>query len=331
MKGMVLRRRLSVGRNSPGRKAGGRRHHDCSRFDQAAKRGRRGKIPSQAILMKAVVPDLMSLSDTALRVYLARSRFANRSTGLSYPGRVILLRALGSPSLYTCWFCGGLTRFLTKDMERKREVRTMERAMQLLEADEELAARGLIRAETLTTRTDRGEVEFDGVRLLMPGGDVHRIPKRAAADTFFIIPDPIFACGAPGLWRRLEHGFEPVSEDALKLLLALLSENDEGRYGGVDPHLMHRRLTGELRYGHILSSWDVTTINGAMRELRRRSIITAVPAVVSTYDQHVIRFNDQPRHSDEIALGVLRVATGGRWPLEIPEIRLGRPAPFELK
>lgn len=67
-------------------------------------RKRAPKYP-KALLCKDNLSKLLELSGPALRVFLARARFANRNTGLTYPGLDLLLQTLGCPMSDKCGQC----------------------------------------------------------------------------------------------------------------------------------------------------------------------------------------------------------------------------------
>lgn len=283
------------------RKARRRRNHDCSAYTNGSlPRRQRKRVPPMAILLKAVVAFLMSLSDMALRVYLARARFASRRFGLSYPKFDVLLRALGSPKLYTCWHCGGLTASLTDFMKEKRRRYQGAREQILSGADRELHEAGLIQHVEMKNHF----AVFSGMQLTLPDGSIHRIPPKAPRGTFFIIPDHIYASGAPAIWSRKKQGFLPVSSCALKLLVLLLSEENHDEYGGINPRLIHVRSDGSLHFQSPLIDWEPAILKTALDELERRCLLTRVDTIISAVGGHLIRKNDIARYADELRIQI---------------------------
>jgi hypothetical protein len=254
------------------------------------------------MILKTVVPILLSLSDNAVRVFINRARFAARRSGLSYPRYSFLARVLGGHKLYTCAHCGGSLYYLNKGQRIKQNERLAEKTDVIECADRELLHSGLEAEVKLRNRY----ASFPGMRLMLPDGTVHAIPKTAPYGTFFIVPAFIFDCGATAIWADKRRGVIPVSEQALKLLLILLSGQHVERFGGVNPVTIHARDAG-LSTAGLLSMWNPSVLKDSLNELELRNIVGRNSSIVSQYDGHLIRQNDVARFPDEIMTQVFRV------------------------
>ena len=232
----------------------------------------------KAILYKEVVPVLLSLSDSALRVLLARARFANNRTALSYPEALFLLRTLG----FSCY------AFAVRGL------------LVLHRADAELCRRGLLRQEQLRNNHS----VFPGTRLTLPDGSVHSITK-IPLKPFFIVCKFFYTSGAGIIWTG-DKGLYRLSPVALKLLIALLSENDLGCYGGVNPNLLARH-DGRLVIGGPIAEWDANAVAAALSELESRGFVSGHPATVSRKTGHLIRPGYTASYIDEQNVDVFAV------------------------
>jgi hypothetical protein len=143
---------------------------------------------------------------------------------------------------------------------------------------------------------------------MLPSGTKHSIPKNAAAGTFFAIPGHFFQLCAGALLPCEDCGFEPLSDNALRLLVVLCSEQDRLRYGGVDPDVLSFR-DRKLVIGCIIGGWDHALVSGAIRELLHRRLVSRRPATISTIDGHLIRWGFHARHLDEQNAGIVKIRT----------------------
>jgi hypothetical protein len=286
------------------------RRHDCSAFDQMALKHRRlrKRVPRRAFLQKALVPHLLRLSDPALRVFLNRARFAGRRTASSYPKLTFLMRVLGCPVLYTCWYCGGNLYFRLDAARALKRDRHEQQMLSIIEAaDQELVEARLQRCEVHENRY----ATYPGMRLTLPNGSLHQIPKNAPPGSFFIVPDSIFTTGSAAIWRRTKHGFIPVSSPALRLLVILLSEEHEERYGGVNPAVICITTNGTLRFDErriALSAHEVTV---GVEELLQREILDRQSCVISRLGGHLLRVGNDPTGIDELGVQILQVRRTG--------------------
>ena len=283
--------------------------HDCSAYasrQPALFRQQRKRTPKRpkALLRKEILPALLSVSDLALRVYLGRARFVNGSSALSYPKAEFLLRTLGSPQLYSCILCGAPNHRLSNAERKKRKQLFLKRVPRIEEADAELRRTGLLEAEILFNSYG----EFPGTRFLLPDGSVHVIPKHATANTFFEIPEFFYMSGAGALWQRKDYRLFPLPEDALRLLIALLSEHDSRRYGGVNPTLSAFH-DGKLILGGILVEWDHSLIANALDTLIERGFVSRCPSTVSAIDGHLIGTGFSAARVDEEDVEILFIRT----------------------
>jgi hypothetical protein len=173
----------------------------------------------------------MRLSDHALRTYVHLARFARRSDGLTYPSVATILKAADFLPLYTCSYCGGLTREIGKrerlkrSLERKSHHNAVERSLT------ELEQAGLI---VQTTHRNQ-HASFRAFRLLDFNGKSMRIERNAKKHTFFIVHDIALSFGCFAFKARKSAYIEPLTHNQLRVLLALLQDYDAPRFGGVDP------------------------------------------------------------------------------------------------
>lgn len=283
--------------------------HDCSAYASRLpalfrqQRKRTPKLP-KALLRKEILPVLLMVSDLALRVYLGRARFLNCSSALSYPRSEFLLRTLGSPELYSCILCGAPNHRLTKVEREKRKKRFLKRVPLIEAADAELCRAGLLKPEVLFN----SYAEFPGTRFLLPDGSAHVIPKRAPANTFFGIPESFYMSGAGAIWQRKDYGLYPLPEDALRLLLVMLCEQDLARFGGVNPNVLAFR-DEELIAAGMLADWDGRYIEAALYKLFDSGFVSRRAATVSRFDGHLIRKGFAAAFPDEENLQILEVQT----------------------
>jgi hypothetical protein len=174
----------------------------------------------------------------------------------------------------------------------------------LEETIEQLCEAGLVREETLKNNYST----FPGMRLTLPDASKHSIPKDAAPGTFFEIPGLFFELGAGLIWTCGACDVRPLSEYALRLYVALTSEQDLLRYGGVDPAVLSFRGR-RLILGGILTDWDPTLIARALSELESRALSIRRPSTISTIDRHVIRRGFHACHLDEQNVQVIAIRT----------------------
>jgi hypothetical protein len=200
--------------------------------------------------------------------------------------------------------CGARNHRLNKQECKKRKQRFIDREFVIASADAELCDAGLIKPVRLRNRYS----EYEGMSLILPDGSRHFIPKDAPPHTFFEIPESFYTSGAGAIWRRKDYGLHPLPEDALRLLIALLSEHDVRRYGGVNPALLAFR-NGELVIGGILADWETLVIATALSTLIDRGFVSRQPCTVSSIDGHCIRLGFTAAHADEQDLEILVVRT----------------------
>jgi hypothetical protein len=280
--------------------------HDCSAYASrvpALFRQQRKRVPKhpKALLRKEVLPRLLAVSDLARRVYLGRARFLNGQTALSYPSSKFLLRTLGSPQLYSCIFCGAPNHRLTKAERKKRDQRSANREPIIACADAELREAGLLEAVRL--RNNFGW--YDGTKFILPDASRHVVSKHTLAHTFFEMPEFFYMSGAGAIWQRKDYELYPLPEHALRLLIALLSEHDVRRYGGVNPALISFR-NGELVIGGILVEWE-RIVDYALKQLMQRGFVSRRPSTVSSIDGHLIRPGFSAAYADEQDVEILVV------------------------
>lgn len=119
-------------------------------------------------------------------------------------------------------------------------------------------------------------------RVTLLAGIPHSMPKSAQANTLFEIPEFFFTSGA-GAVRKRGAGLEPLSTNALRLLIKLLSEQDLDRYGGVCPAAVAFR-NGGIVFGNILADWDDDERDDAVNELEDRGFFSNHPSTISRLD-----------------------------------------------
>jgi hypothetical protein len=200
--------------------------------------------------------------------------------------------------------CGAPNHRLTKAEREKRKQRFFKRMPLIEAADAELCQAGLLKPEVLFN----SYAEFHGTRFLLPDGSAHVIPERAPANTFFEIPESFYMSGAGAIWQRKDYGLYPLPEDALRLLLVLLSEHDLRRFGGVNPGVL-AFSDGELIVGGILTDWDTPYIEAALYKLFDYGFVARRAATVSCLDGHLIRYGFDAAFPDEQNLQVLEPKT----------------------
>jgi hypothetical protein len=241
---------------------------------------KRTPAQSKAVLLKEIVPVLLTLGDTALRVFLGRARFAGGKCALSYPGDLFFLRTLG----LTCYALA------------------FDALTILSRADAELCRSGLLEQVTLHNNYS----PFPGTRLMLPNGGIHS-PRGKASGPFFVVPEFFYTSGAGVVWSG-DKGTHRLSPGVLKFLIVLLSEYDEGRYGGVNPATISR-FNGQLVTGAILSGWEPTVVATALNELEDLRFVWYNPCTVSRKDGHLIRSGHTASYIDEQNLDVLAIRT----------------------
>jgi len=74
---------------------------------------------------------------------------------------------------------------------------------------------------------------------------------------------------------------------ALLLLIALLSEQDLGRYGGVCPGALAYRDEAPV-IGSCLPDWDTDSILKGLGELEDRGFVSHHPCAISRLDSHLM-------------------------------------------
>jgi hypothetical protein len=261
------------------------------------------RVPKQAFILKVLLPQLLSLGDHALRIYLNRARFARSGDGTTYPSYQLLTAVLGNPTLCRRK-CVQYVSPLSDELAVQQSCHCTAIEEFLQSSEDELLQRNLCKR---TTRRN-GSSTYPGMQLILPDGSNHTIPKNAPYGTFMIIPESIFTRGLTAIWPDEKRGLLPVSEHALKLLLVLLSESNNARYGGTNPNLLHR-IMGEVVLGVPLSDWDRANLGEALRELEARRIILWSQAVISVHDDHLVRPDDVARFPDEKTAEILSIAT----------------------
>jgi hypothetical protein len=190
------------------------------------------------------------------------------------------------------------------ELERaKATQRSMSRREILVQADAECAEAGLLVEELIR----HGDYECAGTRFKAPDGCTHSIPAKASPDSFFQIPAPFYESGAGLIWACcMACGSRRLSPFALRLYVALSSEQDLLRYGGVDPRVLSFR-DGRLTLGGILAGWDPTRVAGALYEIEENWLSLRRPATISTIDWHLIRWGFQPSHLGELDVELVAV------------------------
>jgi hypothetical protein len=269
-------------------------------------RTERKRPPSKpkALLRKECVPAILSSSDTGRRVYLARARFVNRRTGKSYPGLDLLEETL------TCSILHGKSRnagnrWLNKWERARAKQRSADRRDIIARVDEECSEEGLLKEVMIK----HGDYEFAGTLFTLPDGEIHTVPlKNARPDTFFEIPAPFFELGAGLIWPCKGCGARPLSEYALPLYVALASEQDLLRLGGVDPKVLSF-CDGALLLGAILADWDPTLVATSLVELQDKNLALRRPGTISAIDGHLIRWGFHAGHLDEHNVELITIRT----------------------
>jgi hypothetical protein len=198
---------------------------------------------------------------------------------------------------------------LDSEHRQKRKEHLEERLAVVINADEELM-RFNLQCEVVL---NFGRKPFKGMCLTLPDGSVHRIPKNAPAETFFIIPESVFACGAAAIWQSRRHGFLPVSHDGLKLLIVLLSEEREDRYGGINPAVVHIRTDGSLYVNEQRLGLPASLVSAALPELEKRSLLIRESFVISRLGGFMVRRGDRTESADETAAQIFQIQRGIVW------------------
>lgn len=197
---------------------------------------RRKNEPPFAVVEQALLPTLLALPTDAIRVYVTLCRFANGKTGLAYPSKRKLLHRLGAVPFHTNFLTGVTNVGLTKAQKLTRQ-RQLERFnAQLQQALDELVDAGLVAHATKSIATADGATEYKAFRILRPDGRTRRISDLKYRRAFFIVPACVFDCGAFAIRSPQGHSYlRPLDARVLRLLLLALRDNDEQRYGGIDP------------------------------------------------------------------------------------------------
>lgn len=258
-----------------------------------------------AFIEKCAVSILIRCSDDALRAYITLAKFANRFRGHAYPSNRLLLRHLGFAPYYTSWLTGVTQVWKLKDERRngRRKAQINKAVFRLNSALLELQHTCLI--DAAVRRNAAGHYRI--FRLL----DSHGYPRKLRFDgsaPFFMIGPDVFAVGAFAMWKRRHDGIFPLSGTELRTLLLALRDNDDGRFGGIDPSLVHfaqnrlicRDWPSELQ----VTQEDCVT---AIESLLSRSILRRRSVVLSTYDGHLITSKRPAAAADEMDCNILRV------------------------
>lgn len=206
------------------------------------------------------------------------------------------------PDVGQVWTVQRIKRRLTNT--DKQQLRFMHGTAIIANADAELCEAGLQQLETLANNYST----FPGMRLILPDGTKHSIPRNAEGGTFFTIPGRFFSACMGALLPCETCGFEPLSDDALRLYVVLCSRHDRLRYGGVDPDVLSFR-NRKLIVGCILSSWDRALVGRALRELEDKRLVSRRRSTISTIGGKLLRRGSHARHPDEQNVTIIAIKT----------------------
>ncbi len=197
---------------------------------------RRKREPPYAAIEQAVIPALLALSTDAIRVYCTLCWFANGKTGLAYPSQRKLIARLGGVPFFTDFVTGIVRVGLTKAQKSKCNAQKRRFATQLASLIDELVESNLVARTTKTIRTANGVVDYDALCILRPDGSIRRMRDLKFRHAYFQIPARLLDIGVFGIWRtRPRNYYQPIPDKTLRVLLLALRDNDELRYGGIDP------------------------------------------------------------------------------------------------
>ncbi len=175
----------------------------------------------------------------------------------------------------------------------------------LIQADAECAEAGLLVEELVP----HGNYECPGARFTLLDGSTHSIPTKAPPDSFFQIPAPFYESGAGLIWPCcVACGDRRLSPYALRLYVALSSEHDLLRYGGVDAGVLSFR-GGRLTLGGILAGWDPILVAQALDEIEDKWLALRRPGTISTIDRHLIRWDFHAGHLGELNVELITIRT----------------------
>ncbi|HXM18291.1 MAG TPA: hypothetical protein VN934_05715 [Candidatus Tumulicola sp.] len=262
--------------------------------------------PEIAIIESAILPKLLLLDDDAIRVYVTLVRFANRWTGLAYPGMKLLRRQLGFVPFHTDSYTGVTRLNLTRKQWARRRAQ-IDRAHQRIQASlDTLAGAGLIEQ----TYRSNSNGPYKAYLIMGADGKPRKLSTLQQADSFFIVPREVISSGAFGIWARVSECLEFVAGAALRLLLLMMRDSNPLRFGGISP----QRLTVQnrairIRDGTWLRELGVNHYEFwcAMRSIIQRQFLRARDILASTIDDHLIRDGTEPAASDEHALTVVAI------------------------
>jgi len=270
----------------------------------------RNKKPPLAIVEQAVVPGLLELSADALRVYCTLCRFANGRTALAYPGTRTLLACLGGVPYHTDFVTGRTRVGLTTAQKATRKLQLGRWTEHLTTLLDELIIGKLISPATVPTGTDARK-NCPGFRILRMDGSSRRLKDLKYRHAFFQIPGWLFDVGAFGIWRaRPRSHFQPISDKEVRLLLLALRDNDELRYGGINPDkVLHNN--DELRINRnawpVELTYSVTECNAVVARLLQIKLVKTRSGVFSREHAHLI---DPVRNKCESSLEILLTTLG---------------------
>lgn len=265
--------------------------------------------PPLIIIEKKIFVRLLALSRNAICVYLALTRFANQYTGHAYPGLDAIAREVGFVPNHTDFLSGRKRAHLTKKQRDLRDNKTNYWHSEITRAIEECIATGLIRTGAFYNSVL--QASYPGYYLLHEDGRDRTRRSGFGKNPFVLVSVPLFEEGffwiTRGHWKRRT----PLpSENALRVMLLAMRDNDRLHFGGVD----WRQLSmceGEIECSG--STWcaelNITEQQciDAVTELIRSNYLHPMDIVVHRDYGHIIRTQPEAEAMDEINVVIFRV------------------------
>jgi hypothetical protein len=283
-----------------------RRREQRAASGQSLKFRRHKQAPPLALVEQQIVPMLNDVSPDAARALMTLCRYANKHTGLAYPSNGTLIDSLGGVPLYKNFTTGRTRVGLTKEQRQRRANQNARREARLDSALEELERANLIARTTKIIKSPGNYTDVPAFQILHPDGTPRNFRRLLRRHGFFKIPGHLFDNGAFGIWKRnVRCPFQPVSDLTLRVLILALRDNDDLRFGGINPD----KLT--LQDSAIVVNPDgwpaeltisIRDCIVSIDELLQRRVLKSTTAIFSArYGQIIDRFREQPASKDELA------------------------------
>lgn len=273
-------------------------NHDPRRW----RHGGNAKRPKFAIIEQAVLPQLLSHSDDAIRLYVTAAQFANGKTGIATFGQRRLFRELFFAPYHTNFINGAVRVALSKKQRRTRDGQVDRFLKRVQIAIEELVAADLLRCDI----HEGGPQRIISLTFLRQNGDARNIRQLRKRNAFFKVLDEWVVTGQFAMYRgHMGRTFKQLSGRELRIFLLALRDHDDLRFGGVDPSKVFLQ-DGIVTCGS--SGWPMELFCSAVEcerafaALVARSNFKVHEIIASCHDGHLIRFGSHQNSPDEIAI-----------------------------